>query len=110
MVEWNGLCDIGVNQHTHGMESVLTVKASLSNSYNTNTIRTETIVQISEVSLFLEENNMYSYEIGTQSSVLIKQGVLISEVSFKRGSTVAEYRRGHTPLGLPQGPVCHNQT
>ena len=31
---------------------------------------------------------MYLYKVGTQSSVLIKQGVLISEVSFKRGSTV----------------------
>ena len=31
---------------------------------------------------------MYLYKVGTQSSVLINQGVLISEVSFKRGSTV----------------------
>ena len=32
---------------------------------------------------------MHLYEVGTQSSVLIKQGVLISDVSFiKRGSTV----------------------
>ena len=28
---------------------------------------------------------MYLYKVGTQSSVLINQGVLISEVSFKRG-------------------------
>ena len=28
------------------------------------------------------------YKVGTQSSVLIKQGVLIFESSFKRGSTV----------------------
>ena len=34
MVEWNGLCDTGpdVKQHTHEMESDLTMKASLSNS------------------------------------------------------------------------------
>ena len=31
MVEWNGLCDVGVKQHSHGMESDLTMKASLSN-------------------------------------------------------------------------------
>ena len=31
---------------------------------------------------------MYLCEVVTQSSVLINQGVLISEVSFKRGSTV----------------------
>ena len=34
MVEWNGLCDTGpdVKQHTHEMESDLTMKASLSNN------------------------------------------------------------------------------
>ena len=32
---------------------------------------------------------MYLYKVGTRSSVLFKQGVLISEVFFKRGSTVA---------------------
>ena len=31
---------------------------------------------------------MYLYKVETQSSVLINQGVLISEVFFKRGSTV----------------------
>ena len=31
---------------------------------------------------------MYLYKAGTQSSVLINQGVLVSEVPFKRGSTV----------------------
>ena len=46
------------------------------------------IVLISEVSFFQGENNMYLYKVGTQLSVLIKQGVLISQVSFKRGSTV----------------------
>ena len=46
------------------------------------------IVLISEVSFFQGENIRYFYKVGTQSSVLIKQGVLISEVSFKRGSTV----------------------
>ena len=45
------------------------------------------IVLISKVS-FLQGENMYLYKVGTQSSVLIKQGVLISKVSFKRGSTV----------------------
>ena len=39
------------------------------------------IVLISEVSFFQGENNMYFYKVGTQSSVLIKQCVLISEVS-----------------------------
>ena len=33
------------------------------------------IVLVSEVSLFHGENNMYLYKVGTQSSVLIKQGV-----------------------------------
>ena len=51
------------------------------------------IVLISEVSLFQAENNMYLYKVGTQSSVLSKQGVLISEVSFKRGSTVFSNNR-----------------
>ena len=46
------------------------------------------IVLISEVSFYQGENNMYFYKVGTQSSVLFKQGVLISQVSFKRGSTV----------------------
>ena len=58
--------------------------------YNTNTIRTKLIVQTIEVSLF--HNNVYSYEVGTQTSVQIKQGVLISEVSFKRGSAVANVK------------------
>ena len=53
-----------------------------------DTLGTKIIVLISEVSLFQGENNMYLYKVGTQSSVLIKQGILISEVSFKRGSTV----------------------
>ena len=46
------------------------------------------IVLISEVPFFLGENNMYLRKVGTQSSVLIKQDVLISDMSFKRGSTV----------------------
>ena len=62
------------------------------NLSNTDTIGTKIIVLISEVSLFKGENNMYLYKVGTQSSVLIKQGVLISEVSFKRGSTVCQSR------------------
>ena len=32
MVRWNGLCDVGVKQYTHGMKSDLTMKASLSNN------------------------------------------------------------------------------
>ena len=43
---------------------------------------------IGEVSLFQGENYMYLYKVGTWPGVLIKQGVLISEVSLKRGSTV----------------------
>jgi len=31
---------------------------------------------------------MYLYKVGSRPGVLIKQGVLISEVSLKRGSTV----------------------
>ena len=54
----------------------------------TSLIETKIIVLISEVSLLEGENNMYLYKVGIQSSVLIKQGVLISEVSFKRVSTV----------------------
>ena len=38
------------------------------------------IVLISEVS-FLQGENMYLYKVVTQSSVLIKKGVLISKVS-----------------------------
>ena len=37
---------------------------------------------------------MYLYKAGTQSSVLIEQGVLISEVSFKRGFTVYAAAQG----------------
>ena len=46
---------------------------------------------------------MYLYEVGTQSSVLIKQGVLISEVSFKRCSTVASLPGSHEPPGACLG-------
>ena len=53
-----------------------------------DSLGTKIIVLISEVSLFQGQNNMYLYKVGAQSSVLINQGVLISEVSFKRGSTV----------------------
>ena len=50
-----------------------------------DTFGTKIIVLISEVSLFQGENNVYIYEVGTQSNVLINQGVLISEVSsFQR--------------------------
>ena len=52
-----------------------------------DTIGTKIFVLISEVSLLQGEKNMYLYEVGTRSSVLINQGVLISGVSFKRGST-----------------------
>ena len=53
-----------------------------------DSLGTKILVLISEVSLFQGQNGMYLYEVGTQLSVLINQGVLISEVSFKRGSTV----------------------
>ena len=52
------------------------------NLSSTDTLGTKIIVMISEASLFQRENNLY--KVGTQSSVLINQGVLISEVSFKR--------------------------
>ena len=58
------------------------------NPSNTDTLGTKIIVLISEVSLFQGENNMYLDKVGTRPGVLIKQGVLISEVSLKRGSTV----------------------
>ena len=59
------------------------------NPSNTDTLGTKIIVLISEVSLFQGENNMYLDKVGTRPGVLIKQGVLISEVSIlKRGSTV----------------------
>ena len=48
----------------------------------------EIIVLISEVPLIQGESNTYLCKVGTQSSVLNKHGVLISEVSFQRGSTV----------------------
>ena len=46
------------------------------------------IILISDLSLFQGENNTYLYKVGTQSSALIKQGVLISAVSLRRGSNV----------------------
>ena len=51
------------------------------NLSNTDTIGTKVFVLISEVSSFQGENNRYLYKVGTQSGVLIKQVVLISEVS-----------------------------
>ena len=51
------------------------------NLSNTNPISgTKIIVLISEVSLFQGENNMYLCKVGTRSSVLIYQRVLISGV------------------------------
>ena len=47
-----------------------------------DTLGTKILVLISEVSLFQGELNMYLYEVGTQLSVRINQGVLISEVFF----------------------------
>ena len=38
--------------------------------------------------IFQGQNNMYLCKVGTHSSILIEQGVLMSEVSFKRGSIV----------------------
>ena len=58
------------------------------NLFNTDTLGTQIIVLISEVSFFQGQNNMYLYKVGTHSSILIKQGVLMSEVSFKKGSIV----------------------
>ena len=67
------------------MDKVIVIQWNL---FNTNTLGTQIIVLISEVSFFQGQNNMYLYKVGTHSSVLIKQGVLMSEVSFKRGSIV----------------------
>jgi len=58
------------------------------NPSNTDTLGTKIIVLISKVSLFQGENNMYLYKVGTWPGVPIKQGVLISEVSLKKGSTI----------------------
>ena len=58
------------------------------NPSNTDTLGTTIILLISKVSLFQGENNMYLYKVGTWPGVPIKQGVLISEVSLKRGSTI----------------------
>ena len=44
-----------------------------------DSLATKILVLISEVSLFQGQNNMYLYKVGTQLSVLINQGVLISE-------------------------------
>ena len=49
----------------------------------TQRFNTKIIVHISEVFLFQKENNMYLYKVGTRSSVLIKQGILISEVALR---------------------------
>ena len=67
------------------------------NLSNTDTPGTKIIVLISEMSLFQRENIMYLYYVsilciyimylyyvGTRSSVLINQVVLISELFFKR--------------------------
>ena len=51
------------------------------NLSNTNPISgTKIIVLTSEVYLFQGENNMYLHKVGTHSSVLINQRVLISGV------------------------------
>ena len=49
-----------------------------------DSLGTKILVLISEVSLFQGQNGMYLYEVGTWSSVLINQGVLISEVISPR--------------------------
>ena len=51
-------------------------------------IGTKIFVLISELSLFLGENDKHLYKVGTWSSVLVYQGVFISGVSSKRGSTL----------------------
>ena len=67
------------------MDKVIVIQWNL---FNTDNLGTQIIVLISEVSFFQVENNMYLYKVGTHSSILIKQGVLMSEVSFKKGSIV----------------------
>ena len=49
---------------------------------------------------------MYLRKVGTQSSVLIKQGALISDMSFKRGSTVDLCRKINSLV--PMGRMCCN--
>ena len=48
-----------------------------------DTIGTKIIVQISEVSLFQGENNMYLYEVRTQSSILINQVSLFQKCPLR---------------------------
>ena len=55
-------------------DKVIVIQWNLSITQRFNTVRTKII---GEVLLFQKENNMYLYKVGTQSSVLIKQGVLI---------------------------------
>ena len=67
------------------MDKVIVIQWNL---FNTDTLGTQIIVLISEVYFFQGQNNMYLYKVGTHSSILIKQGVLMSEASFKKGSIV----------------------
>ena len=53
------------------------------NLYNTDTLGTKIIVQISEVSLFQGENNMYLYKVGTQLNVLINQVSLFQKCPLR---------------------------
>ena len=53
------------------------------NLYNTDTLGTKIIVQISEVSLFQGENNMYLYKVGTQLNVLINQVFLFQKCPLR---------------------------
>ena len=69
--------------------------------------RTSLGTLVSEVSLFQVENIMYLYKVGTRSSVLINQGVLISGC-LKRGSSVYHRRRNRGGQGAMAPPTkCH---
>ena len=70
------------------------------NLSNMDTFGTKIIVLISEVSLFLGEDSMYLYKVGTQSNVLINQ------LSFKRGSTVQHLL--NLPLSTKRPVVPYN--
>ena len=70
-----------------------------------DTLGTKIIVLLVSEVYFFQEKNSYVFrcEVETQSSVLIKQGVLISEVPFKRCSTVASLPGSHEPPGACLG-------
>ena len=58
-----------------------------------DTLGTKTCVLISEVYLFQGKNNMYSYKVGIQSSVLVNQMSLFRRCPLRElGSTVYTHK------------------